>query len=396
MSKETESVSQFASRFFVETLKRGDRKALASKAAVLLAVMAMFLAVIHTMMSWNDMPGVTDNICYLRQAHLFSRFGIAGIDTDLRRDTDGWLSHPSRSYGFGCHHFIPATGKTVMQYPPGPGFLLSLFPEGFRTASLYMASTAIVFLLVCVSVVFARTIPSTLLSGSVGLVTLYFMVNPTRGSDSLAPTMPLACLCGLLTAVMFRLGSRVLMLVVGGLLGFLLGCAVDMRIANLLLAAGYFVYFGLMVLKRRQPIDLLQGCIFGASLIIGTIPTLVANYVNVGSPFLSAYTGIDTALPDFGISQIAHSMLLYAQGNNQSVMLAMALALTIGFRKLCGGLQAAGRIQFIIATNLLANMAFYLTHSGYNSYYAMGIATLTVWTAVFSFMQVPKLMPATS
>ena len=41
------------------------------------------------MSGWNEARGVFDDICYLRQAHLFQRFGLGGVDTDISRDDDG-------------------------------------------------------------------------------------------------------------------------------------------------------------------------------------------------------------------------------------------------------------------------------------------------------------------
>ena len=37
-----------------------------------------------------------------------------------------------------CHTLIPAADKYVMQYPPGTGFALALFREGFQVIPLYV------------------------------------------------------------------------------------------------------------------------------------------------------------------------------------------------------------------------------------------------------------------
>ena len=44
------------------------------------------------MSRWSESRGVYDDICYLRQAHLFQRFGLRGINTDIAFDDDR-LSH---------------------------------------------------------------------------------------------------------------------------------------------------------------------------------------------------------------------------------------------------------------------------------------------------------------
>ena len=45
-----------------------------------------------SMSRWNEARGVFDDVCYLRQAHLFQRFGLAGFDTDISRDDDHYLT----------------------------------------------------------------------------------------------------------------------------------------------------------------------------------------------------------------------------------------------------------------------------------------------------------------
>ena len=46
---------------------------------------------IWTISRWNESRGVYDDICYLRQAHLFKQFGLDGLNTDIRRDDDHYL-----------------------------------------------------------------------------------------------------------------------------------------------------------------------------------------------------------------------------------------------------------------------------------------------------------------
>ena len=60
-----------------------------------------------TMRNWTERTGVYDDICYLRQAHLFQRFGLGGIDTYLSRDNDGYFANLAREIGFADWN-IPA------------------------------------------------------------------------------------------------------------------------------------------------------------------------------------------------------------------------------------------------------------------------------------------------
>src|SRR6185295_16636208 len=103
-----------------------------------------------TMRNWTERTGVYDDICYLRQAHLFQRFGLGGIDTDISRDDDGYLKSKLKEIGFPtwndaatapCHNSMPAVKKFVIQYPPGTGLVMALFPQGYQAIPLYMLST---------------------------------------------------------------------------------------------------------------------------------------------------------------------------------------------------------------------------------------------------------------
>ena len=55
---------------------------------------------VWSMSRWNEARGVYDDVCYLRQAHLFQRFGLAGLDTDLSRDDDHYLASKLKEIGF--------------------------------------------------------------------------------------------------------------------------------------------------------------------------------------------------------------------------------------------------------------------------------------------------------
>jgi hypothetical protein len=53
-----------------------------------------------TMRNWTERTGVYDDICYLRQAHLFQRFGLGGFDTNISRDDDRYFATLAREIGY--------------------------------------------------------------------------------------------------------------------------------------------------------------------------------------------------------------------------------------------------------------------------------------------------------
>ena len=161
------------------------------------------------MRNWTERTGVYDDICYLRQAHLFQRFGLGGFDTNITRDDDRYFATLAREIGYEawsdptrapCHTHIGE--KHVIQYPPGTGLALSIFPAGFQRVSLYAAANIVVFLAAILAIWSTRPPLAIVGSGVVGMAAIYFMVNPSKASYSMAPTMIVCAIVGFLTAVL--------------------------------------------------------------------------------------------------------------------------------------------------------------------------------------------------
>ena len=83
------------------------------------------------MSHWTEARGVNDDFCYLRQAHLFQKFGLGGLDTQVSGDDDHYLAtkmkeiEPDQMDGSAvppCHGFMPATKKMVICIRLGQAF----------------------------------------------------------------------------------------------------------------------------------------------------------------------------------------------------------------------------------------------------------------------------------
>ena len=262
---------------------------------------------------WSESRGVYDDICYLRQAHLFQRFGWHGLDTSLAHETDGYLAAKLRSIDFPnwneptrapCHMQTADGSKWVMTPPPGTGFVLALFPEGFQVVPLYVAANVIIAGFALYGLWRARERVSLTLAAVFGALSIYFMINPTKASYSMAPTMIVCALTGLFTARLFldESGRRLLMVAA---VGVLLGLSASFRIANVFLSAGYFLFFGLSFLTWRTRETFLSGLTLGLAFLVGLLPVFAANLVNSGNPLVSAYGGPDTAPPSSGSRRTA-------------------------------------------------------------------------------------------
>ena len=347
---------------------------------------------IWSMSRWNEARGVYDDVCYLRQAHLFKKFGFSGLDTNLARDDDHYLSLKLKEIGFPgwadvtkapCHTPMPAANKLVLQYPPGTGFMLALFPEGFQVIPLYVSATVIVFGFALLGIFYARSTVSILSAAGFGCLAIYLMINPAKASYSVAPTMVICALAGLLTAKLFLVEKRWYRPVFAGLVGLLIGLSVNFRLPNLFLASGYLVFFLISFLGSRKIEAALQGASFGAAFLVGMAPTLVANAINADSPFSTTYGGVDVTPPEFGLS-----VILSYVADMQFVWLVLAgawTALTLRWHRGNGTRQ----IALVTAANLLVNLAFFLSHPLFTPYYTVPIAMLSLWSLLFASVLQP-------
>lgn len=344
-----------------------------------------------TMRQWTERTGVYDDICYLRQAHLFQRFGLAGLDTNISRDDDGYFSSLAREIGYPgwadpgrapCHTLIGA--KSVIQYPPGTGFALSVFPAGFQRVPLYALANIVTLLAALTAIWAAKSRGCVYLSGLVGIAALYFMINPAKASFSIAPTMIVCAIVAFLTNALARAPNRSHRIIAAATAGLLLGLAVSFRLPNLFLSVGYFVVL-LSLAFRSRVSDAMRFVAFVAAYVLGLAPTLIANAINAGSVFATTYSGADTVPPDFSLS-IAGDYIRDMQGSLIILTAAWAaFALLFRTQKVAAS---------IVAVNLITNLAFFLSHPIFTPYYLMPLAMLSLWTLLATTVKQSGISPA--
>jgi hypothetical protein len=362
------------------------------KAACVLLCFLALVSNVSSMSRWSEARGVYDDICYLRQAHLFQKFGLDGLDTNISRDDDHYLSSKLKEIGFPtwsdpatapCHNLMPATKKLVLQYPPGTGFVLALFPQGFQVIPLYVLATVIVFGFVLLGISYARSRSSVLLTTAFGGLAICLMINPAKASYSVAPTTVVCMLAGFLTAKIFFAEQRRHRLVLTGLVGLLIGLAVNFRVPNLLLSSGYFIFFFGSFLFSRKIEAALQAALFGAAVLAGMAPTLLANAINAGNPFATTYGSVDVVPPEFRLSVILNYV-----ADMQFVLLALAGALTVLTLRLHRE-SGTRRVALVTTGNLLVNLAFFMSHPIFTPYYTIPVEMLSLWSLLFAFLMQP-------
>ena len=346
---------------------------------------------VWSMSRWNEARGVYDDVCYLRQAHLFQRFGLKGFDTDISRDDDRYLVSKLKEIGYPtwsepstapCHTAMPAANRLVMQYPPGTGMILALFPPGFQVIPLYVLATTIVFGFALLAISYAGSIASIFLAGAFGGLAVYLMINPAKASYSIAPTMVVCALAGYLTARLL-VGPPRHRILPTVLLGLLIGFSVNFRLPNLILSAGYLLFFFVALVRERSRQPLLQGASFAFAFLVGMAPTLLANAINAGSPFATTYGGADAAPPEFSFRIIWQYV-----ADMQFVLLALAIGWT-GWVLYSPSESGIRRLALVTAGNLLVNLAFFLSHPVFTPYYTIPIAMLSLWSLLFGSLMRP-------
>ena len=352
------------------------------------ACLLLLAAQVWSMLHWNEARGVYDDICYLRQAHLFQRFGLGGLDTDISRDDDGYLAAKLKEIGYAeklppCHTPMPKTNKLVIQYPPGTGMLLAAFPEGHQVIPLFVSATVVMFGFALLGILLARSVQSIVLATALGCLAIYIMINPVKASYSMAPTMVVCALAGFLTAKLFAGSEPKHRIWLTLLLGFLLGLSVNLRLPNLFLSAGYFLFFLVSFLSTRKPSIAIRGIGLGAAFLVGMAPTLVANAINAGSSFATTYGGQDVVPPDFSFAIVTQYL-----GDLQFVLLALAGA-SIAAVLLTRNEPGVRRVALVIAANLVVNLAFFLSHPLFTPYYTIPIAMLSLWSLSFAALLGP-------
>jgi hypothetical protein len=333
---------------------------------------------------WSESRGVYDDICYLRQAHLFQRFGAGGLDTDLSKDDDHYLAQKLQAINFPgwndparvpCHTLMPASNKFVLQYPPGTGFVLALFPSGLQVIPLYMLTSAVIFGFALLALICASTLYAVIVAGTFGTAAIYLMINPTKASYSVAPTMIVCALAGFLTARLVANGSPHRLALIAAI-GLLIGLSVNLRLPNLFLSAGYFLLLLVAFLSARSRDTLLQGIAFGVAFLVGMVPTLIANAINAGSPFATTYGAVDVVPPE-----LKSEVLWQYLGDPQFILLLIA---AVWSAVLWRGRSRTGRVALLVGANLAVNLIFFMTHPVFTPYYTIPVAMLSLWTLLFA------------
>ena len=157
----------------------------------------------------------------------------------------------------------------------------------------------------------------------------------------------------------------------------MIGLSVNFRLPNLLLSAGYALFFLCAFLRARNADTFLQGAAFGIAFLVGLAPTLIANAINAGSPLVTTSGGVDVAPPELN-----SSVLWQYVRDVQFTLLVIAVAWTAWLWRFD---PQGGRPQvaLVVGANLAVNLIFFMTHPIFTPYYTIPVAMLSLWTLLF-------------
>jgi hypothetical protein len=316
-------------------------------------------------------PVGCDPFGYQRQAQLFRTNGLAGIDTDLAMTPGATLLDVARTSGFPprqwfeavaphCHHYVAASGKVVLQYSSGTGWLMSLFPAPIEERVLLIVSIAAIAIaftaLVGTSSPFVPLVSTSVVGGAIVWATAAQV-----GSDSLSPAVAFSVAVGVLTTLLFRKNSIWIAL----LIGLLIGLSASIRLSNIFLCLGIFGVLAVLLFRDRRPGWFWLGAALAAGLIVGAIPLLAANAINAGSIFRTTYAPGDASLPKFTVEQLTGATAFYFQPNPGGLLLMLSLGV-LAFELVRRHLGAA---SVAAAVTLVFCVLYFLTKDIVIGYY---------------------------
>jgi hypothetical protein len=197
-----------------------------------------------------------------------------------------------------AHHYFPESGYVGVQYPPGTGLVMAMFPQG---EAVYRLNRIVVFVFVLVGIgalVIAAwkqawaSIGLVVLALSVGLMVLARLGALTFSMNAILVPILLMCVLSIF-ALRFR--ARNLGLLFALFAGLCLGFAMLIRLPAFLLLPGFLVL--LWPGWRNIRVKSLAAAFVLGAVVTGIIPVLINQQHVAGAWYLPTYASVDAAAP---------------------------------------------------------------------------------------------------
>ena len=289
------------------------------------------------------------------------------------------------------YNYQPRNGKVVVQYPPGTGLLLSLFPEGQAVKDLNTLDALGLLLVGGWGLIRAFRLRACVSAGFVAIV-IHLALDTLRGIhlDSFSINALMVPLALSIVLLFFgpKKGEGFRWAVSGGLFGFCFLC----RIPVLFLLPG-MVLAAWAVGQKKGAAWFVAGWI-----LFGAVPILVHQQRATGAWYASTYGGGDTVPPNLGamLGNIRY-YLLVGGGSRYNWELLLLLA---G----CGGLAWRRRLVPPGSSETLPDArvgaaaavvwgvpaAYFLLHPVHNAYYVFPSSFGAALTLAFGTLAVQR------
>ena len=231
-----------------------------------------------------------------------------------------------------AHHYFPESGYVGVQYPPGTGLTLAMFPQGEaiyglnRIVVITFALVGIAALLLAVWRQAWASFGLVVLALSLGLMVLGRVGALSFSINAVLVPVLLTTVLSLL-ALAFRKAQRDgLALLCALIAGLLLGFATLVRLPALLLAPGFLVL--LWPSFRPFRIKSLPVAFVVGIAITGVIPVVINQHNVAGAWYLSTYASVDAAAPT--LERLQYNLDYFFNGHASVDNWALLYAL-IGF-----------------------------------------------------------------
>jgi hypothetical protein len=339
-----------------------------------------------------ERPVGCDAFGYMRQAHLFRSEGIKGFNTRLEFPVATALVTAMKNSGLAtslwaeavaphCHHFDARADAIILQYPPGTGFLLSLFHDGIGWRMLLISSMTILLACFTLQIILGGTWSVLALSLSAAALLMVDARYETV-SYSVAPSLALSSVAALTTVAALRTTNRLPLIV----LGLAIGLASAVRLANVFMLVGVGLIFLYRFGRTRTRSSFLDGLTVLLATFAGLSPVLLANYINVGSVFSGTYSQTDIGFMLSRANIVARFFDLFG-GSDPTELANIVAAAVVAVSLLAISTEAAfaGAISFVSLT------CFLLMKQIVNGYYLAPMSAYAILCVTLPITRVSRI-----
>jgi len=278
------------------------------------------------------------------------------------------------------YHYFAGSDKVICQYPPGAGFLLSLFPEGHALFAWEVVTIALLCAGAAWGIWRAMALQTAAAAFSAGMACLAVQGGLLILGLAVSYSVDLLCvpmLLALLAVFIAREGENWKWIVGRALVcGAAVGFATLVRLAAVFFLPGFLMLLlGVPGRKKSLPI----AAFLLGFLLAGVVPLMVHQHGLTGSFFSPTYTPADASPPSF--ASIKTNLYYYFLGDGKNMALWLAVG-AIGFVLWAVGQRRGGddaaasdrRERWYAAaavTFWLVPTVYFLTHTIVTPYYQL-------------------------